>query len=102
MAEMQLLLLLCVDATGMLITGDSAQSIEKGVAFRFKDVRSIFYKLNEQLLQLERQRVDVSGGAAALAAVTSPIPTIDYLAHNYRSGAPHTLLLTVLFQYTAL
>jgi hypothetical protein len=90
MAEMRLFLLLCSDAKGLFITGDSAQNIEKGVAFRFRDVRSIFYELNETLLQrehLERGSAVAVKSAASLAPLNAhpcPLPSIDYLAHNYR------------------
>ena len=87
LAEMQLLLLLCVDGNGLFITGDSAQNIEKGVAFRFRDVERIFFTLGERVSSPEGRRAAVSNWAALVAA-RCPIakPYRDELRHNYRQG----------------
>jgi superfamily I DNA/RNA helicase len=42
----ELALLVKMSASGILfLAGDPAQSVEEGVAFRFEDVRSVFYEL---------------------------------------------------------
>ncbi|MBN3300841.1 TRNK1 protein, partial [Amia calva] len=42
-AELCLLMKIINDPNSMFLTGDTAQSIMKGVAFRFSDLRSLFY-----------------------------------------------------------
>ncbi|XP_041100859.1 TPR and ankyrin repeat-containing protein 1-like isoform X2 [Polyodon spathula] len=42
-AELTLLMKVINDPNAMFLTGDTAQSIMKGVAFRFSDLRSLFY-----------------------------------------------------------
>ena len=66
-AELYLLLTLSSCPNGNFLCGDSAQSIMKGVAFRFGDVRSTFYKLQE--------------------AKKVEIPEVQFLTVNYRSHA---------------
>ena len=66
-AELYLLLTLSSCPNGNFLCGDSAQSIMRGVAFRFGDVRSTFHKLQE--------------------AKKVEIPVVQYLTVNYRSHA---------------
>ena len=35
----------------MVLAGDTAQNICSGISFRFEDIKSMFYKLNENLLK---------------------------------------------------
>ena len=44
-AELRLLIQCCKDPNSMFFTGDTAQSIMQGVAFRFQDLRSCFHEL---------------------------------------------------------
>ena len=57
-AELSLLLLAISDKNGLFACGDSAQTISKGVGFRFKDVNSLFHGIpgaaQPQLTQLTR------------------------------------------------
>ncbi|XP_063778678.1 TPR and ankyrin repeat-containing protein 1 isoform X2 [Pseudophryne corroboree] len=46
-AELFLLMRCINDPNSMFLTGDTAQSIMKGVAFRFSDLRSLFYFANK-------------------------------------------------------
>lgn len=62
MAELYLLTKLSSDPNNLMFAGDTAQSITEGVAFRFTDVRQIFYQL--------------FGGIE---------PDLLQLTHNYRS-----------------
>ena len=62
MAELYLLTKLSRDPNNLMLAGDTAQSITEGVAFRFTDVRQIFYEL--------------FGGIE---------PDLLQLTHNYRS-----------------
>ncbi|KAM9308233.1 TPR and ankyrin repeat-containing protein 1 [Gastrophryne carolinensis] len=47
-AELFLLMRCINDPNSMFLTGDTAQSIMKGVAFRFSDLRSLFYFANKK------------------------------------------------------
>lgn len=42
-AELCLLLRVCHSPNEMFLTGDTAQSIMRGIAFRFNDLRSLFF-----------------------------------------------------------
>ena len=48
-AELAIFIHCCRDPNSMFFTGDTAQSIMRGIAFRFKDLRSCFHKLNQNL-----------------------------------------------------
>lgn len=67
-AELLLILACCQDPNGLFFTGDTAQSIMQGVAFRFKDLRSIFRLISKDLPELQ-------------------LPTIYKLVTNFRSHA---------------
>ena len=43
-AELFLLIHCCRDSNGLFFSGDTAQSIMKGVSFRFADLKSLFYR----------------------------------------------------------
>lgn len=42
-AELALLVSLCSEPNKMFLTGDTAQSIMRGISFRFHDLRSLFF-----------------------------------------------------------
>ena len=46
-AELYLLIQLCDRPNGMFLTGDTAQSIMKGISFRFKDLQSLFLHVSK-------------------------------------------------------
>ena len=46
-AELAIFLHCCQDPNSMFFTGDTAQSIMRGVAFRFEDLRSSFYRIHK-------------------------------------------------------
>ena len=60
-AELQLLLTVTAEARGFVLFGDTAQTISRGVGFRFADVKQLFYR---------QEKID---------------PTIHQLACNYRT-----------------
>uniref|UniRef100_A0A8D2KEC2 Tetratricopeptide repeat and ankyrin repeat containing 1 n=1 Tax=Urocitellus parryii TaxID=9999 RepID=A0A8D2KEC2_UROPR len=70
-AELALLMKCINDPNAMFLTGDTAQSIMKGVAFRFSDLRSLFHYAS-------RNTVDKQ------CAVRKP-KKIHHLYQNYRS-----------------
>ncbi|KAI8482596.1 TPR and ankyrin repeat-containing protein 1 [Branchiostoma belcheri] len=71
-AELALLIRCCRDPNEMFFTGDTAQSIMRGVSFRFKDLRSLFHKARESLQQMGKR-------------TAVQVPDMYHLTHNYRS-----------------
>ena len=47
-AELTMLIHCCCNPNSMFFTGDTAQSIMRGIAFRFQDLRSSFHKINSK------------------------------------------------------
>lgn len=47
-AELAVFIHCCQDPNSIFFTGDTTQSIMRGIAFRFEDLRSIFHKLHSQ------------------------------------------------------
>lgn len=48
-AELAIFISCCRDPNSMFFTGDTAQSIMRGIAFRFEDLRSCFHRLNTKV-----------------------------------------------------
>ncbi len=65
---LQLLFLVCNDSNSLFMSGDTAQTIEHGVGFRFEDVRTLF----------SRMRTEFQGSKVV-------VPSIAQLTHNYRT-----------------
>ncbi|XP_052083768.1 TPR and ankyrin repeat-containing protein 1-like isoform X3 [Mytilus californianus] len=78
-SELYLLINLCESPNGMFLTGDTAQSIMKGVSFRFKDLVSLFHHTSKNLTM---KAVDVS----------TILKRVHNLPHNYRSHSGITEL----------
>ncbi|XP_028673375.2 TPR and ankyrin repeat-containing protein 1-like [Erpetoichthys calabaricus] len=55
-AELMLLMKFINDPNAMFLTGDTAQSIMKGVAFRFSDLHSLFYYANKSGMNRRRRQ----------------------------------------------
>ena len=70
-AELLLVLHCCRDPNGLFLTGDTAQSIMRGVSFRFKDVVSLFHEAKEKPRRSDARNITV--------------PTIHKLEQNFRS-----------------
>ena len=73
-AELSVLLQVCRHPNGLFLTGDTAQSIMRGVSFRFDDLRSLFFDLNEKTKQSK-------------ARVPIKVPFVRQLGINFRSHA---------------
>ncbi len=73
-AELMMLIRCCRDPNGVFLTGDTAQSVMRGISFRFEDLRSLFFYLNENYKAVGAQ-----------AEVT--VPKVMPLIYNYRSHA---------------
>ena len=71
-AELSVLLRCCKNPNNLFLTGDTAQSIMRGVSFRFSDLRSLFYKANK--------RVKNTGKKDKIT-----VPRVDKLTINFRS-----------------
>ena len=71
-AELSVLLRCCKNPNNIFLTGDTAQSIMRGVSFRFSDLRSLFFKANEQVKNTGKK-----------AKIT--VPRVDKLTINFRS-----------------
>ena len=52
-AELALLVHCCRDPNSIFFTGDTAQSIMRGVSFRFQDLRSSFYRINKSVTEVK-------------------------------------------------
>jgi hypothetical protein len=47
-AEIQLLILMSEDPNGLVLAGDTAQNINRGVGFRFVDIKTLFHQVSVQ------------------------------------------------------
>ncbi len=52
-AELELFTQFCRNPNSMFYTGDTAQSIMRGIAFRFEDLRSIYHGLNKRFPEIK-------------------------------------------------
>jgi hypothetical protein len=68
-AELSILLRICRNPNDLFLTGDTAQSIMRGIAFRFGDVKSLFHHASKQ----------------APKSVKLEVPKVDELTINFRS-----------------
>ena len=64
----------CREPNDMFLTGDTAQSIMRGISFRFTDLRSLFHYTNDQSSQ-------------SLHPIKIQVPALHSLAINFRSHA---------------
>ena len=98
-AELSLLLSCCRCPNGHFMTGDTAQCIMRGISFRFKDLKTIFYdakvssqKLNSQVTEPKLIKLTTNfrsdSGVLRLAA-----SVVDILGHffpdSFDSDLPH-------------
>ena len=68
-AELNLLLHISREPNGLFLTGDTAQSIMRGISFRFEDLRSLFHSANK----------------ISLNTLPIPVPQVHELLINFRS-----------------
>ena len=73
-AELSILTRICRDPNNLFLTGDTAQSIMRGIAFRFSDLRNIFHRASKQSIKSKPVKV----------------PMVNELTVNFRS---HTGIL---------
>ena len=72
-AELTLLLHCCRLPNGLFLTGDTAQSIMRGVSFRFSDLWSVFYYISKHVDQSRGQKIKLR------------VPQLHTLTQNFRS-----------------
>ncbi|XP_053381233.1 TPR and ankyrin repeat-containing protein 1-like [Mercenaria mercenaria] len=78
-AELFLLIRLCQNPNDMFLTGDTAQGIMRGISFRFKDLRSLFYHVKQMTEEAKKT-------SKASKSVTVHVPNeVHQLTYNYRS-----------------
>lgn len=125
-AELKLLLRLCRDPTGLFLTGDTAQTIARGVGFRFEDVKTMLYTtaqsdaiaLNDNerktcseftIVEDEKESESIEDereiAHVAILSLNSPIsaPKVHQLTYNFRSHSDMLYLASsvvdVLYHY---
>ena len=76
-AELSILIRICRYPNDLFLTGDTAQSIMRGIAFRFEDLTTIFHRASEQ-------------ASRSVKSVPVKVPKVDELTINFRS---HTGIL---------
>ena len=74
-AELSVIIRSCRNPNRLFFTGDTAQSIMRGIAFRFSDLKSLFYYMKESLKSVGQE-----------SEVIVPDKVYE-LTHNYRSHA---------------
>ena len=52
-AELSVFLLCCRHPNSLFFTGDTAQSIMRGIAFRFEDLRSLFHRIHDKVPEVK-------------------------------------------------
>ena len=72
-AELYLIIHCCRFPNGLFLTGDTAQSIMRGVSFRFQDLRSLFYHFSESYCAREAKKLP------------QIVPKVHQLTQNFRS-----------------
>lgn len=71
-AELYLIIHCCRFPNGLFLTGDTAQSIMRGVSFRFQDLRSLFHHFSKTYLGRQAKKVQI-------------VPKVHQLTQNFRS-----------------
>ncbi len=71
-AELSILIRICRHSNDLFLTGDTAQSIMRGIAFRFRDLKSIFYHASKQ-------------ASKSIKSIQVQVPKVNQLEINFRS-----------------
>lgn len=87
-AELSLLTMCCSDPNGFFFAGDTAQTIIKGISFRFEDLRSLFYHQKETRIGVKTPRLQML--------------TVNHRSHSAitRLGTSITDLLKEFFEHS--
>lgn len=71
-AELSILIRICREPNDLFLTGDTAQSIMRGISFRFDDLRTIFHRAKEQSSKHHKSSL-------------VEVPEVNELTINFRS-----------------
>ena len=71
-AELSILIRICREPNDLFLTGDTAQSIMRGISFRFGDLKSIFYRASKQ-------------ASKSVKSAQVKVPKVNELTINFRS-----------------
>ena len=71
-AELSILVRICREPNDLFLTGDTAQSIMRGISFRFGDLKSIFYRASKQASKSHK-------------SAQVKVPKVNELTINFRS-----------------
>ena len=81
-AELRLFILVCADKNALFLTGDTCQTIARGVGFRFEELRTMFHELacsqSDRILACGKRLADVP------RAELVRVPEVNKLSVNYR------------------
>ncbi|KAH9510302.1 hypothetical protein Btru_042714, partial [Bulinus truncatus] len=88
-AELALLVSLCNNSNNMFLAGDTAQSIMKGISFRFADLKSLFYLEagKKSKVNSASEGVEVEKNSKRNTTGVIRPAQLYQLTHNYRSHA---------------
>ena len=79
-AELRLFLACCADPNAVFLTGDTCQTIARGVGFRFDDITTMFFHLREA----QAARLKAEGRTLAEGDCVQ-VPEVNKLSTNYRT-----------------
>lgn len=83
--ELLLDLAVTSDPNALFYCGDTAQTIARGIGFRFKDIQTLFYDENTRRRAREKERLAALGGAGRSGhGVEIAVPDLRQLTTNYR------------------
>ena len=100
-AELRLFLACCADPNAVFLTGDTCQTIARGVGFRFDDITTMFFHLREA--QAARRKAE---GRTLAEGDCVQVPEVNKLSTNYRThngilGAASELVSLLLALFPA-
>ena len=84
--ELWLMLSNCRDPNRLFLTGDTAQSIMSGIAFRFKDVKSLFHHRNVLVPKVQHLTVNFRAHSGILRLASS---VTELLKHYFPNSFDH-------------
>ena len=98
-AELRLFLEVCHDKNALFFTGDTCQTIARGVGFRFEELTTMFYHLGDAQkaeLQARGQRLEDVPKATLVQVPEINKLTVNYRTHNGILGAASQIVQLLL------
>ena len=100
-AELRLFLACCADPNAVFLTGDTCQTIARGVGFRFDDITTMFFHLREaQAARLKAEGRTLAEGDCVQVPEVNKLST-NYRTHNGILGAASELVSLLLALFPA-